>query len=122
MLTGDRELSLVIEWDELGLTALSVNVNNDGFYLILNVQGQESRLFNWTEVVQILIDLEPDMFGDLNDPDTWVFASWMEYLGFQIPSWRIREIEAMFGKSWHKLVKRHRNQYWPERRNVRSEQ
>jgi len=117
-----RELSLVVEWDELGLPALSVNVNNDGFYLILNVQGQESRLFNWTEVVQILIDLEPDMFGELNDPDTWVFASWMEYLGFQIPSWRIREIEAMFGKSWHKLVKPYCNPYWPERGNVRGEQ
>ena len=44
------------------------------------------------------------------------------YLGFQIPSWRIREIEAMFGKSWHKLVKRYCNPYWPERGNVRGEQ
>ncbi len=98
------EQRIVVEQDELGTPVLFTNVDDDGFYLSFNFREKETRVFSWKEVVQMLIDMEPDMFGNLDDPDEWIGAATVEYLGFQIPTWRIMEIETRFGKSWHEPI------------------
>ncbi len=92
MIGNEVEQSIVVEQDELGTPVLFTNVNDDGFYLSLDFPEKESRLFYWKEVVQMLIDMEPDMFGNLDDPDEWGCAEALEYLGFQIPGWRTEGI------------------------------
>ncbi|MCP3683091.1 MAG: hypothetical protein GY861_10410 [bacterium] len=92
MFGNEVEQSIVVEQDELGTPVLFTNVNDDGFYLSLDYPEKESRLFYWKEVVQMLIDMEPDMLGNLDDPDESICIGALEYLGFQIPPWRMQEI------------------------------
>lgn len=86
------EQRIVVEQDELGTPVLFTNVNNDGFYLSFDFPEKETRVFSWKEVIQMLIDMEPDMFGNLDDPDKSIIINILEYLGIHMPVWRIHEI------------------------------
>ena len=97
MFGNEVERRIVVEQDELGTPVLFTNVDDDGFYLSFDFREKETRMFSWKEVVQILIDMEPDMFGSLDDPDEWICAATLEYLGFHIPPWRQRETEDELG-------------------------
>ena len=92
MVGNEMVQSIIVEQDELGTPALFTNVDDDGFYLSFDFPEKETRLFSWKEVVQMLLDMEPDMFGNLDDPDEWICAATIEYLGLQLPIWRKEEV------------------------------
>jgi len=96
MFGNEVERRIVVEQDELGTPALFTNVDDDGFYLSFDFREKETRLFSWKEVIQMLIDMEPDMFGNVDDPDEWISAATLEYLGFQIPMWRKEEVWSKY--------------------------
>ena len=64
----------------------------EGFCLVLRcrdgISKAKSRLFTWTQIAQLLIAADPDMFGVLDEPLHRVFPETLERLGFNVPTWR----------------------------------
>ena len=72
--------------DNLQMTAV---IADEGVYLrIVTPTGQASaQVCNWTDVVQAIIDSDPDLFGVRDEPLHRGFIEGMESMGFSVPRW-----------------------------------
>ncbi|MFC2003687.1 hypothetical protein ACFLV4_07100, partial [Chloroflexota bacterium] len=87
---------------EKGQAALDVHCSERGIVFDLHcsdgVSWAPSTLFTWEQIFQIFIAIDPNMFGDLNEPLHQVFPENLELLGYSIPNWRENSEEIY--KAW----------------------
>jgi predicted ATPase len=77
--------------NELNKATLSVHCSEQGFNFKLQCSDGKSwansQLFTWQQIVQLLIAVNPDMFGILDEPLHQVYPKTIQSLGYNIPNW-----------------------------------
>lgn len=76
---------------------ISLVVTNDGDQLVLMLSGPGGSATiarSWQQIIQALIDMNPNIFGNLtNQPDHYVFPEMLAKLGYKVINWDT-------GESW----------------------
>ena len=77
--------------------SLKVSVDNHNLGLILSgPNATASKAFPWRQIIQMLIDVNPHLFGHLTrEPDHYVFPETLAKLGYTTVNWET-------GESWQK--------------------
>ena len=74
-----------------GAAALLVHCYEEGFCLGLRcpdgMSAATSQLFTWQQIAQLLIAVNPDIFGIISEPLHQVFPQTLERLGYNVPNW-----------------------------------
>ena len=87
----EDEKDIIISDDEEKDTRakLVVRSSSKGFDLALDcgdgVSTANSQFFTWRQIVQMLISVDPDMFGVFDEPLHHVFSEALERLGLHVP-------------------------------------
>jgi len=76
---------------------LTIRHSREGFCLVLDcgdgISEATSRFFTWRQLAQMLIAMDPDMFGVLSEPLHQVFPQALSRLGYHVPNWRESQTE-----------------------------
>lgn len=75
--------------DEAGESCLEVICSPIDFKLVL--RGSKfwaSCPFSWNQLTQVLIDIDPDMFGILDEPLHSIFPQTLAKFGYYVTNWR----------------------------------
>jgi len=77
--------------------SLIIRHSRQGFCIVLDcgdgVSKATSRFFTWKQIAQMLIAMDPDMFGVLSEPLHQVFPQALSRLGYHVPNWRESQTE-----------------------------
>lgn len=88
----DDEVSSSEHEEDKPRERLVIQYSSKGFRLVLNcgdgISKATSQFFTWKQIVQMLIAMDPDMFGVLNEPLHQVFPRALERLGYRVPNWK----------------------------------
>lgn len=70
---------------------LAIRYSRKGFLLALDcgdgVSKATSQFFSWKQIIQMLIAMDPDMFGVISEPLHRVFPRALSCLGYHVPGW-----------------------------------
>jgi len=77
--------------------SISLIVTNDRDKVVLLLSGPNGSAtvaYSWQQIIQALIDMKPDIFGNLtNQPDHYIFPEMLAKLGYRVINWDT-------GESW----------------------
>lgn len=75
--------------------SLSLTMDNEHLAFILsNPYASATAVYSWRQIIQILIDVNPHIFGNItNQPDHHVFPDMLAKLGYTVINWKT-------GESW----------------------
>jgi hypothetical protein len=77
--------------------SISLIVTNDRDKVVLLLSGPNALAtiaYSWQQIIQALIDMKPNMFGNLtNQPDHYIFPEMLAKLGYKVINWDT-------GESW----------------------
>ena len=79
--------------------ALEIAVNSQGFALLARgpQASATSNVYRWRQLVQVLLDMNPHIFGHLTgQPMHHVFAEMLAKLGYSVVNW---ETDESWGKT-----------------------
>jgi len=82
--------------------SLIATMDNENLALILSgPNASATTAYSWRQIVQLLIDANPHLFGNLtNQPDHYIFPEMLAKLGYTLVNWET-------GESWKRLVAHH---------------
>lgn len=88
----DDEISSNEDEEGKPRASLSIRHSSKGFCLELycgdGISEATSRFFTWRQLAQMLIAMDPDMFGVLDEPLHQVFPRALSRLGYHVPNWK----------------------------------
>ena len=68
--------------------------NEDLAFILSSPDASATAAYSWRQIVQMLIDANPHMFGNITDqPDHHVFPDMLAKLGYTVVNWKT-------GESW----------------------
>jgi len=77
--------------------SVSLVVTNDRDRVVMLLSGRKGSAtvaYSWQQIIQALIDMKPDIFGNLtNQPDHYIFPEMLAKLGYRVINWDT-------GESW----------------------
>ena len=92
ILEYDDDISSIEEEEGKPRASLSIRHSSKGFWLELycgdGISEATSHFFTWRQLAQMLIAMDPDMFGVLDEPLHQVFPQALSRLGYHVPNWR----------------------------------